>query len=191
MRGSTWSGAEVVRGRHLTTAVTLLVLVAILVLGVLLGVKALFAPIPGGEAGASASPSCTTKAVKKGQRVVSTQVQVSVYNGGTRAGLADETMNDLRGRGFRRGEIGNAPEDSKVKRVQVWTTERIDPAARLVANQFGAGTRVRQVKTDLGPGVDVVVGDGFRNLAQARRVLVAKRSSSVCVQSTGSSPSAG
>lgn len=179
------------RGRHLTTAITLMVLVAILVLGVLLGVKSLFAPIPSGESGATASPDCTTKSVKKGQRVAASQVQVSVYNGGTRAGLADETMNDLRGRGFRRGEIGNAPEDSNVKRVQVWTTERIDPAARLVANQFGPGTRVRLVDTDLGPGVDVVVGDGFRDLARAKRAIVAKRSSSGCRPTSSSSPPAG
>ena len=78
--------------RHLTTAVTLLVLVGILVVGVVLGVKTLFAPLPGSDdASAKPSASCSPKTVRKGQRIRSSQVQVSVFNGGTRSGLADET----------------------------------------------------------------------------------------------------
>ena len=42
--------------RHLTTAVTLLVLVGIRVLGVVVGVRELFAPLPGSE-GASGEPA--------------------------------------------------------------------------------------------------------------------------------------
>jgi hypothetical protein len=35
--------------------------------------------------------------------------------------------------------------------------------------------------TDLGPGIDIIVGDDFEKLARARRVIVVKKSSSVCV----------
>ncbi len=168
--------------RHLTTAVTLLVLVCILVLGVLLGVKTLFAPLPGSDkATATPSPSCSPKTVKKGQRIRSTQVQVSVFNGGTRSGLADETMRLLARRGFTQGDIGNAPTDAKVSRVRVLTTEKNDMAAALVARQFGRTTRVIVTDTDLGPGIDVIVGNKFGKLAKAKRVLVAQSSSSVCV----------
>jgi hypothetical protein len=179
--------------RHLTTAVTLLVLVAILVLGVVVGVKSLFAPVPGTGADASASPSptCEPTTIKKGQRVRSRQVQVSVYNGGTRSGLADSTMAMLRARGFTSGSVGNAPSDVSVRRVRVFTTEKNDMAARLVARQFGRSTKVTVTETDLGPGIDVVVGNRFDKLSKARRVLVARRSSSVCVPvpeaSTGTS----
>ena len=168
--------------RHLTTAVTLLVLVSILVLGVVLGVKTLFAPLPGSDkATATPSPSCSPKTVKKGQRIRSTQVQVSVFNGGTRSGLADETMRLLARRGFTQGDIGNAPTDAKVSRVRVLTTEKNDMAAALVARQFGRTTRVIVTDTDLGPGIDVIVGNKFGKLAKAKRVLVAQSSSSVCV----------
>ena len=178
--------------RHLTTAVTLLVLVSILVLGVVLGVKTLFAPLPGSDkATATPSPSCSPKTVKKGQRIRSTQVQVSVFNGGTRSGLADETMRLLARRGFTQGDVGNAPTDAKVSRVRVLTTEKNDMAAALVARQFGRTTRVIVTDTDLGPGIDVIVGNKFGKLAKAKRVLVAQSSSSVCVPLPSASTATG
>jgi hypothetical protein len=168
--------------RHLTTAITLLVLVGILVLGVILGVNTLLAPLPGDSSpAAEPSPTCTTQTVKKGQRIRATQVQVSVFNAGTRAGLADKTMGLLTARGFKKGTVGNASSAKRVKKVQVWTTRPNDPAAKLVARQFGRSTVVHQTKTDLGPGVDVVVGNAFHKLVKAKHVLVVRKSSSVCV----------
>ena len=71
--------------RHLTTAITLLVLVGILVVGFLIGTKSLFAPLPGdANPKADPSPTCSPKSVKKGQAIRSAQVQVSVFNGGSR-----------------------------------------------------------------------------------------------------------
>jgi hypothetical protein len=169
------------RRRHITTAITMLVLVGI----VLVGVNSLFAPLPEEEPAASPSPTCTVRAVKKGQRITPGQVQVSVFNGGDRSGLAGDTMQALARRGFKRGSVGNAPESTRVRRVQVWTTLRNDDAARLVALQFGRTTRIRISATDLGPGVDVVVGDGFDKLARGRRFVIVQRSSSVCVPLPG------
>jgi len=169
------------RGRHLTTAVTMLVLIGILVLGVILGVNTLLAPLPGDNSpAAQPSPTCSTQTVKKGQRILAAQVQVSVFNAGTRAGLADKTMGLLAKRGFKRGSVGNAPA-AKIKKVQVWTTEKNDPAALLVARQFGRSTVVHYTKTDLGPGVDVLVGNSFSKLAKSKKVLVVHKPSSVCV----------
>jgi hypothetical protein len=121
------------------------------------------------------------KTVKKGQRLRSAQVVVSVYNGGSRAGLADKTMRALAKRGFKLGEIGNAPAGMEVAKVRVFATERTDQAAQLVARQFGRSTKVSIVEADLGPGVDVVVGNDFDELAKARKVIVAQRAYSVCV----------
>jgi hypothetical protein len=167
-----------VRGRHVTTAVTLVVLLGILAVGGLVGIRTLLAPLPSNKSSAVATPDCTV--VRKGTVVRSRQVTVSVFNGGTRSGLADETMGRLRNRGFVKGDVGNAPAGTVVKRVQVWTTQAHDAAARLVARQFGRTTRVRVVHTDLGPGVDVVVGDAFTKLAKAKTSIVATRASSVC-----------
>ena len=171
--------------RHLTTAVTLVVLLAILALGMVVGIRTLLAPIPGDEkVSADPSPSCVEKTVKKGQKVRARTVTVSVFNGGTRANLADDTMRALAKRGFDRGSIGNSP--TKVRRVRVLTTEKNDTAAALVARQFGKRTKVVVTKTDLGPGVDVIVGNGFERLAKAKRAMVARASTSVCVSATPS-----
>ena len=167
------------RRRHVTTAVTLLVLVVILAVGAWIGTRSLFAPIESDEA-TTAQPSCSAKALRAGQRVATTQVVISVYNAGTRAGLADETMGLLTNRGFDKGSVGNAPAGSGVKVAQIWTTRRNDAAARLVALQFGPSIRVKLKRVDLGPGVDVVVGNGFRRLAPARRAVVVRSPQSVC-----------
>lgn len=168
-------------GRHLTTAVTMLVLLAILAAGALWGARALFAPLPGDEPTAQPAAKCVTTSVKKGQRVTAAEVQVSVFNAGTRSGLADETLASLSKRGFKEGAVGNAPETSTVKRAQVWTTEPNDTAARLVARQFGPATKVRRVRVDLGPGVDVVVGNELGKLPKAPGFVVATKASSACL----------
>jgi hypothetical protein len=168
--------------RHLTTAVTMLVLVAILVGGVVLGVDKLFAPLPkDSQASSDPTSGCTTQTLKKGQKVRAREVQVSVFNGGTRAGLADQTMNQLVRRGFKRGDVGNAPSDVAVRRVQVWSSDKHSVAAKLVARQFGPRTKVRRTKTDLGAGIDIVVGNGLRSLHKAPKVMVVRKTSSVCV----------
>jgi predicted secreted protein len=178
--------------RHVTTAVTMVVLIGILVLGVVIGVNSLLAPVPSNDTpSASPSPTCVTKTVRKGQRIRPAQVQVSVFNGGTRGGLAGQTMKALAKRGFTQGRVSNAPATAKVRRVQVWTTVRNDDAARLVALQFGRLTRVHVVRVDLGPGVDVVVGDSLHKLGKGKRFVVVKKSSSVCVPIPGSGSAAG
>ena len=155
--------------RHLITAVTLMVLVGILGVGLLLGMRNLTAPIPSVQPVASPSPTCVPQKVNKGERLRSAQVVVSVFNAGTRAGLADETMQGLVKRGFQKGELGNGPAGAKLRFVQVWTTNNNDAAARLVAAQFGPQTLIRVVKKDLGPGIDVLVGTKFRGLVKAPR----------------------
>jgi hypothetical protein len=176
-----------VRGRHATTGVTLLVLLVILVAGGLYGLNSLFKPLPGDKP--TASSGCDRTNVKKGQRIRARQVQVSVFNAGTRSGLADETLSAFLARGFRKGEAGNAPTGSKVKRAQVWTTQRNDAAARLVAKQLGPTTKVHVVGTALGPGVDVLVGNRFGHLAKVTRVLVVKKPSAACLPTPSASSS--
>jgi len=168
--------------RELTTAVTMLVLCGILAAAALWGWQSLFAEIPNDEVAVDKDPrSCTTKRLRAGEKLRSSEVRVSVFNGGSQTGLADTTLAALRQRGFRTGDVGNAPIDAEVQRVQVWSTEENDLGARLVARQFGKKLRVRFSDQDLGPGVDVVVGNDFRRLAPAKSALRVRKAQDVCV----------
>lgn len=168
--------------RHLVTAVTLLVLCVIVVTAAVVGWRWLFADLPDQEPVATDEPSmsCTPAEVQPGDRIRARDVRVSVFNAGTRSGLAGDTMAALTDRGFREGDVANAPGDVRVRRVEVWTTDENDAQARLVALQFGKNVPVNVQDADLGPGVDVLVGDRFRDLARARRSLTVREPQEVC-----------
>ena len=103
-------------------------------------------------------------------------MQVSVFNAGDRSGFASTTLEKIEAAGFRGGNAGNAPEDARVRRAVVWTTKSNDPAARLVALAVGGRTPIVVTKTDLGPGIDVLVGNRFNKLdkSAAKRIRLAQ-----------------
>lgn len=157
-------------------------LIALLMAGAWIGWQALSAPLPGEDDGPErvAGPQCE-EGFARGDVVTRADVTVSVFNAGSRSGLADQTLSELTARGFIRGEVGNAPEElGEVRFVRVVAPAKRDPAARLVALQFGRNTLVQKVADDLGPGVDVVVGDDFSGLVDARKRIKARRDSSSC-----------
>jgi LytR cell envelope-related transcriptional attenuator len=161
------------------SALTLTVLVLVLVVTALVGWRQLTSPLPSDDP-ADASASCAQE-VQEGDVVRSADVTVSVFNAGSRSGLASQTQEELTGRGFIAGDVGNAPGDlSDVEVAVVLAPSPDDPAARLVARQFGRGTEVRPTQDQLGAGVEVVVGDSFEGLAQAPRQLKAKAAGSGC-----------
>ncbi len=166
--------------RRVVTGVTLAVLCGILAVGAWVGWRTLVAPASDGEKQQSAA--CSTTQVRRGERVRSRAVTVSVFNAGDRVGLADRTRQGLMRRGFRDGGVGNAPSETEVVRVQVWTTQRQDIRAALVARQFKGKVPVRVVEENLGPGVVVVVGNRFDGLRPgAPRSVRATRSQSSCL----------
>jgi hypothetical protein len=168
-------------GRRITTGITLIVLVGILILGGTWGWKSLFAEVQGGSLFPSdPTPSCMPEKVKAGAKIRSRDVRVSVFNATSRTGLAGETMRALRKRGFRPGDIGNAPSDVKPRKVQVWSTIEDDPAARLVARQFGKNVKVRYADEDLGIGVEVIVGRRYEHLVKAPRSLRVEQKQEYC-----------
>jgi len=175
--------------RHLTTGITLVVLCGLLVAGGVIGVKWLFAkaPSPTQLVATPPAPSCTAQPVHRGTRIRSTQVEVSVFNAGTQSGLADQTMSALADRGFHSGDVGNAPGGVHVRRAEVWTDVRRDPAARLVARQLGHHVPIRVTKKSLGTGVDVIVGNRFHGLVQAPRSAKVRHTVRVCAPSGGAS----
>lgn len=168
--------------RAITSALTMLALIGLLVLGAVWGWSSLFAPLPEDATGVEEpAPTCDTQRVRAGEKIRSDQVRVSVFNAGGRSGLAGQTIDALVERGFLPGDVGNAPADLQVRKVQVWSTVKGDPQARLVARQFGRSVKVRFSDEDLGPGVDVVVGDRFRSLARAPRAMRVEEPLEFCV----------
>ena len=169
--------------RRLTAGITMLVLVGILVAGAVMGWRFLVGGTgSAADPAAEASPSACVSADTAGpQRLRSEQVRVSVYNAGSRSGMANSTLDALLRRGFVAGDAANAPDGVKVRWVQVWTTEEDDPRARLVALQFGKRTRVVVTEEELGPGVDVIVGNRFDRLKKAPRSVRLESAAEACV----------
>ena len=157
------------------SAATIGVLCAILAFGALWGWKAVTAPFPG----KAAAPVCENQKVSKGDKVYPSEVIVSVYNAGTRSGLAGNTMQYFTDQGFQPGDVGDAPRGSKVPVVQIWTTDPHNPAVRLVESRFGPAHKIVK-KQSKGSGVTVVVGDGFRGLHKGPHFLVARADAVIC-----------
>ncbi|HLL37767.1 LytR C-terminal domain-containing protein [Streptomyces sp.] len=95
-------------------------------------------------------------------------ITVNVLNATTRAGLAKKTADELKKRGFRIGDVGNAPKeyDKKVKGAGIL----LGPAAALntslpvLAAQLPAAER-RTDAARAGGAVDLIIGDAYRSLA--------------------------
>jgi len=111
---------------------------------------------------ASASPAAVT--VPK-----PAQVTVNVLNATTRKGLAQQTADELKKRGFRIGEVTNAPAqfDKKVDGSGVL----LGPAAALKGSLPVLGTQLpaAERRTDAarkGATLDLIIGNGFKGLAK-------------------------
>jgi hypothetical protein len=150
--------------RGLISAVTLVGLMGVLVVMAVWGVKAATAPLPGSTAPPTKEQSCATADQHVDKYVRRAEVTVSVYNSGDTAGRAQSTMDQLEKAGFKVGEVNNAPAGLKAPRAAVYSTKADDPAAELVARALGKATQVVHTDEDLGPGVDVVIGDKFKRL---------------------------
>ncbi|GGZ85037.1 membrane protein [Streptomyces bluensis] len=130
------------------------------------GAKADCSTEPRTQAGSKASPSptATAKALPE-----PTRITVNVLNATTRTGLAKETADELKKRGFRIGDVGNATKEYDKK---------VDGPAVLLGAKAATGAALSVVRTQL-PGaelrtdartkateVDLVIGTGFTSLAR-------------------------
>lgn len=128
----------------------------------------------GTKAQCTATPSPSPAKVFPKPRTIT----VNVLNATTRSGLAKTTADELKKRGFRIGEVGNASAryDKKVKGtgVLLGPKDALDSALPVLGTQLtGAELRTDTRKKS---EVDLIIGDGFKALStkpQADRALTA------------------
>jgi hypothetical protein len=111
-----------------------------------------------------ASPSAGTKGAalpKPGQ------ITVNVYNATTRSGLAKTTADELKKRGFKIGDVGNASKefDKKVKGtgILLGPSSSLNSSLPLLATQLSTAER-RTDAARKGSEIDLIVGNGFKSL---------------------------
>ncbi len=164
------------KARYIRSGLTLLVLIGVVGGAGYWGWQHTTEAMPG----LRPATTCTTKSVQS--KLTPNDVIVSVYNAGNRAGLAGETMTKLAKRGFRQGQLGNTQEN--VRTVLVRTSDPNSVAARLVAKQFGSKVEPVVSEVDLGPGVDVVLGNKFKGLvAKAPKQITYTQQQQICSSS--------
>jgi hypothetical protein len=160
---------------RLRSAITLVAMVVLLLGGVAWAWSAVSEPFPEREEAAI----CTTRQLVEGDKVYPDQVTVSVLNAGDREGLADRTMTALVDAGLARGELGNAPEDSAVNQVQIWSTDLDNPGVRLVKSYLGKSANVVRRDPPL-PGVNVIVGEDFPGVVEGRKSFPVRDAATIC-----------
>jgi hypothetical protein len=156
------------------SALTLGVLALLLVVGGLWGWSALTAPFPHEVD----PPVCVDQDIAAGDKLFRDQVTVSVFNASRRSGLAGATLASLEERGFAAGDVGDAPADTSVRQVEIWTDQPDNPAVRLVRTQLRRATVVQGEA--LGAGVVVVLGDAYAGLAKGRQSVPVRDEATVC-----------
>jgi LytR cell envelope-related transcriptional attenuator len=156
------------------SAITLAALGLLLLIAIVWGWNAATEPLPAKVD----TPVCTDRSIAAGEKVFPQDVTVSVYNAGTREGLAGRVMQTLHDDGFAEGSSGNT-STARVDAVAIWTTEPSSPAVLLVASRFNDQVDIQR-REGIGAGVTVVVGDGFTHLVKGHRSVVADEDAEIC-----------
>ncbi|KUM86190.1 hypothetical protein AQI94_24015 [Streptomyces pseudovenezuelae] len=138
----------------------------------------------GDQASAAGSrTNCTTKAGASPSASAAPlprpgQITVNVLNATARGGLAKKTADELKKRGFKIGDVGNATAtyDKKVKGTGIL----LGPSTALKTSLPVLGTQLvsAETRTDTRKGteVDLIIGNGFKSLnskAAADKALTA------------------
>lgn len=166
------------------TALTLTVLLALIGIGATWGWSSATRPFPA-TATVTAGP-CRSLEVPAGEKVYPEDVVVSVFNGSTRAGLAQRTLALFVDDGFGPGEVNNAPKNSGVTNAEIWAANPDDPAVQLVASRLQDVDIIEGPA--LGAGVVVLVGDKFPGLANGEPFVTATSDVEICAPVPVESP---
>ncbi|MFJ4329290.1 MULTISPECIES: LytR C-terminal domain-containing protein [unclassified Streptomyces] len=129
----------------------------------------------GDKASAAGAAGCVTSARASASPAAAVlpkpgQVTVNVLNATTRSGLAQKTADELKKRGFRVGEVTNAPKeyDKKVTGTGVLLggpASSVKSALTVLGTQL-PGARSRTDAAREGAAVDLIIGNGFKGLAK-------------------------
>lgn len=134
----------------------------------------------GGGTASAAGAGCSTKATKAsptasasataanaGAAPKPAQITVNVFNATTRSGLAKTTADELRKRGFRIGEVGNAAKqyDKKVTGagILLGPASSLNTSLPVLATQLTTAER-RTDAARAGTTIDLIIGNQFKAL---------------------------
>jgi LytR cell envelope-related transcriptional attenuator len=157
--------------RAVRTPFTLLVLLGVLCYGAWWGWTNVIREVPP----APRAP-CVKQKVPKGQ-LRSSQVVVSIYNGGDKRGLAGDVGRALRSRGFKVQRTTNTGE--KVQRTIIVGASAKNPEVLLVKGFFKESD-VRPDKRVDG-SVDVLVGNRYGGFNKNAKTVYTVKSATVCL----------
>lgn len=162
-------------GARTRTLVTLLALSGLVLLSALWGWSQVSKPFPGKVE----APPCVDRTIGEGEKVFPQDVLVNVLNAGERNGLAGSVIKQLQEAGFVRGTTKNAPKAVEVTNAEIWSKQPDGPDTQLLKSWFGKDTKV-VTRGGQYPGLVVVVGDDFHQLAKGKKSLRAGADATIC-----------
>lgn len=169
--------------RAVRTPFTLLVLLGILGYGAWWGWTNVIRTVP-----AAPPTPCVNQPVAKG-RLKTSQVTVSVFNGGDKRGLAGDVGRSLRDRGFKVTQTGNTGE--KIQKTVIVGAGVKNPEVLLVKGFFKGAV----VRADKRPdrSVEVLVGNDYGGFRKSAKTTYTVKTTTVCLpaQATATPTSAG
>jgi hypothetical protein len=163
--------------RIVRTPLTLLILLGILCYGAWWGYTNVLKPVD-----PLPPEPCVEQSLANSQ-LRSSQVIVSVYNGGDRRGLAGDVGRALRDKGFRVQRTANTGE--KIKQTVIVGANAKNPEVLLVKGFFKDATVRVDKRTD--GTVDVLVGDKYAGFNKKAPTVVVVKSAKACLPSVQSS----
>ena len=140
-------------GRH-RGFVTLTSGLLVIVIMAFWGLSELTTPFP-----SSSSTGCAKADQVVTKTLTRSDVTISIYNAGAKAGTAGRFSTLLTKLGFHVADVGNAPSGVTIPVTEVVGPTISDPATKLVAATFGStATVTSDPSLQLGPGVNLFLG---------------------------------
>lgn len=164
--------------RLVRTPLTLLVLLGVLCYGAYWGYNNIIAPVP-----AAPPEPCVNQTVTKG-KLLSSQVTVSIFNGGSKRGLAGDVGRLMRDRDFTVQRMTNTNEN--IQKTVIVGAGTKNPEVLLV-KAFFKDAEVRSDKR-ADHTVDILVGDKYAGFNKKAPTSYAVKTSTVCLPPSAATP---